>query len=419
MPPDLEFEEAVRYLLSLGHETLSIKLGLETIERLLCALNHPQQKFQSVQIAGTNGKGSTAAMVNQICLSAGIKTGLYTSPHLVSITERIRINGEQITQADFARIAARVREAANELKLQDGALPTFFEQVTAIALVAFAEMNVDLAILETGLGGRLDATTAARAKIAALTQIDYDHQEYLGNTLELIAAEKVAIVRPDSIFITTRQNPEVMRVIESHCREVGTRPVISGGSLKVNGADTQGHMRVQLCCEDMTGDEFILGLRGRHQISNASLAVDIARALGTYGFRIDDRSIMHGLEHARHPGRLELIKVDDTKPALLFDGAHNPAGALTLHDFLQEFIKGPVTMIFGAMKDKEIYAMAKTLFSRAAIVILTQVSNPRTAMTADLVTICQGLADSDDAELPETISTGSPLEAMNIAMNRT
>ncbi|MGH9900882.1 MAG: bifunctional folylpolyglutamate synthase/dihydrofolate synthase, partial [Pyrinomonadaceae bacterium] len=192
----MQFDEALRYLLSLGHETLAIKLGLANTERLLDALGRPQDAFPCVQIAGTNGKGSTAAMLAAVTRAAGVRTGLYTSPHLVSITERIRVNGIDITPDAFARIATAVRGASAEVQRATGALPTFFEQVTAGALVAFRESGVELAVLETGLGGRLDATTAARAQTVAVTPVALDHQEYLGHTLREIAAEKAAIIRP-------------------------------------------------------------------------------------------------------------------------------------------------------------------------------------------------------------------------------
>ncbi len=192
----MQFDEAVKYLLSLGHETLAMKLGLVNVERLLAALDEPQRAYPAVQIAGTNGKGSTAAMLAAISRAGGIRTGLYTSPHLVSITERINIAGIQIAPAEFARHATRVRAAAESLHAATGARPTFFEQVTAIALVAFRAAQVELAILETGLGGRLDATTVARAATVAITPIALDHQAYLGDTLAEIAAEKAAIIRP-------------------------------------------------------------------------------------------------------------------------------------------------------------------------------------------------------------------------------
>src|SRR5687767_10729888 len=193
----MNFNEATAYLLSLGHETLAMKLGLVNIERLLTALGNPQKEFAAVQIAGTNGKGSTAIVLDSICRSAKIDTGLYTSPHLISITERIRISGHDIEPEHFARLTARVKQAAEELVQEDElqTLPTFFEHVTAIALLAFREAGVRLAILETGLGGRLDATTAARADIVAVTPIAMDHQEYLGQTLGEIAAEKAAIIQ--------------------------------------------------------------------------------------------------------------------------------------------------------------------------------------------------------------------------------
>src|ERR1044072_2197563 len=194
----MSFEEALAYLLSLGHETLTIKLGLRNTEVLLAALGNPHKDFPSVQIAGTNGKGSTAVMLDSICRAAGIRTGLYTSPHLVSITERIVIDGAEISQEDFARHATTVRAAAESLldDKQIEALPTFFEHVTAIALIAFREAGVEVAILETGLGGRLDATTAARAAIVGITSIAMDHEDYLGDTLGSIAADKVATLRP-------------------------------------------------------------------------------------------------------------------------------------------------------------------------------------------------------------------------------
>src|SRR5215831_10317423 len=194
----MTFEQALSYLLSLGHETLTIKLGLKNTETLLAALGNPQRLFPAVQIAGTNGKGSTAVFLDSICRVAGIRTGLFTSPHLITITERIKVDARPILEIQFARLTSVVKAVAEQLvtrgELQT--LPTFFEHVTATALLAFARGHVELAILETGLGGRLDSTTAARANIVAITQIAMDHEEYLGYTIEEIASEKAAIIRP-------------------------------------------------------------------------------------------------------------------------------------------------------------------------------------------------------------------------------
>src|SRR5690348_12400258 len=255
----MQFDEAVQYLLGLGHETLTIKLGLRNTELLLAALDNPERSYLAVQIAGTNGKGSTAAMLDSMCGAAGIRTGLYTSPHLVSMTERIRIAGCDISCDEFARHATTVRRVAEELlaRREIEALPTFFEQVTAIALLAFREARVELAILETGLGGRLDATTAANASIVGITSIAMDHEDYLGDTLASIAAEKAAIIRPGVVAIIGQQQPEALRVLLERCAAVGVQPSLTG---ERDFTQRNTNFLGQLS----------LGLRGRHQIENAS-----------------------------------------------------------------------------------------------------------------------------------------------------
>src|SRR6267378_4261626 len=227
----MSFDEALAYLLSLGHETLTMKLGLGNTETLLNALENPQIEFPSVQIAGTNGKGSTSVTLDSICRAAAIRTGLFTSPHLISITERIRIAGEQVSETDFARLTTQVKDCAAELvapgRLET--LPTFFEHVTAIALLAFREAKVELAILETGLGGRRDSTTAAGADIVAITPVAMDHEEYLGDSLAEIAAEKAAIIRPGVTAIVAPQIEEALKVIIRQCQSVGVEPRLLSG----------------------------------------------------------------------------------------------------------------------------------------------------------------------------------------------
>jgi dihydrofolate synthase/folylpolyglutamate synthase len=343
----MNFQEAVSYLLSLGHETLTIKLGLRNTELLLSALGNPERAFASVQIAGTNGKGSTAVMLDSICRAAGIKCGLYTSPHLVSITERITISGVQISPEEFAACVTTVRDVAAQFE----ALPTFFEQLTVAALLAFRNARIELAILETGLGGRLDSTTAAKASIVAITPISMDHEEYLGDTLESIAAEKAAIIRPGVQAVIAKQDPVALGVLLRRCEETGVTPIL----------DT-----------DMHGYEGVrLGLRGRHQVENAGVAIRLAELLD-----IPDTAIITGLETATHPGRLELIQHE---PAFLIDGAHNPAGAKSLRDYLNEFAARPLTLVFGAMRDKQLEQMAEILFPCADTLILTTIKNPRSA----------------------------------------
>jgi dihydrofolate synthase/folylpolyglutamate synthase len=373
----MTFDEAVKYLLGLGHETLVVKLGLENVRRLLAALSHPEQSFPAVQIAGTNGKGSTAAMLDAVCRAASIKTALYTSPHLVSITERIKLDGRDIRPEEFARETLRVRNAALTVRDDAGALPSFFEQVTAIALCAFREARVDLAILETGLGGRLDATTAALATVVAVTPVALDHQEYLGTTLRKIAAEKAAIIRPNVECVIARQDPDALEVILARCRDGEVAPRFATGDIRVEGATSDGRLRATFRTDEDLYENVTLSLRGRHQLANAATAIALAEVLRARGFtQITRAAIVAGLESAAHPGRLELI---DGSPSLLFDGAHNPAGARALRAHLDEFARTPLTIIFGAMRDKDLTEIAAALFTAAGHLILTSIDTPRAA----------------------------------------
>ncbi|MBK9162783.1 MAG: hypothetical protein IPM21_02495 [Acidobacteria bacterium] len=270
----MNFQESEKYLYSLGNEVEAMKLGLENIRTLLAELGNPHEKYLKVQVAGTNGKGSVCAFLDSICGQADIRRGLYTSPHLVSITERIKIDGADISEGDFARLATHVRETSERL-LSDGRLayrPTFFEQVTAIALLAFAEAKVELAILETGLGGRLDATTAANAEIAAITQIDLDHQEYLGDTIEQIAAEKAAIIRQQTeAVVIGRQSPAVMNVLEGVIGEAHSRGVFVRETAVVFDESALG-----MPLRSLTSN---LSLLGAHQVANAEVAILVADIL--------------------------------------------------------------------------------------------------------------------------------------------
>ncbi|HLO00036.1 MAG TPA: folylpolyglutamate synthase/dihydrofolate synthase family protein [Pyrinomonadaceae bacterium] len=404
----MNFSEATQYLLSLGHETLAIKLGLRNTKLLLEQLGHPENSYRSVQIAGTNGKGSTAVFLASICRAAGIATGLYTSPHLVSITERIKIDGQDITEVNFAAYATEVRTASEELvalgKLE--ARPTFFEQVTAIALLAFRERRVEVAILETGLGGRLDATTAVGAGIVAITPISLDHEEYLGHTLNEIAAEKAAIIHPHSEVVVAPQTPETQRVILERCRETGVRPVWVR-------KDSCESLRDRYICRtaNKVYENIQLGLRGAHQLTNAATAITLAEMLALSGAPIDKEAIREGLKSARHPGRLELFEghpENGEKFSVLLDGAHNAAGARALRTYLDHVklsTNAPLTLIFGAMADKQLDEMAATLFPVASRLILTQPHNPRSANIAELRQLAGRYAPGVASELTSNSAT--------------
>ncbi len=399
----MNFDEARQYLLSLGHEVLAMKLGLANIERLLDALGNPQRSFRAVQIAGTNGKGSVAAMLDAILRAARIKTGLYTSPHLVSITERIRIAGREITPARFAALATDVRAASVELERRTSALPTFFEQVTAIALLAFREAGVEFAILETGLGGRLDATTAARASLVAITPIALDHQEYLGTTLAQIAAEKAAIIRPGvAAAVIAPQEAEAAALIERRCRECGVEPTFATRATTFAGSCEEWRMRLDFETERDTYRGVCLSLRGHHQATNAAVAIALAEHLSEHGFQVSREQIIEGLETAEHAGRLELRRDAATGLRILFDGAHNTAGARALRAYLDEFISAPVTLVFGVMRDKQVQEIAATLFPSAHRIILTRPDNVRAASVETLARAVPASLDSSTITLAPT-----------------
>jgi len=372
----VNFQEAESYLYSLGNEVSAMKLGLDAMRVLLDAVGNPQKNYLKVQVAGTNGKGSVCAFLDSICNTAGIKVGTFTSPHLISITERVRINDCDISDEEFARHATVVREVCERL-VNDGTLetvPTFFEQVTAIALVAFADAGVEVAILETGLGGRLDATTAANAEIAAITRIDLDHQEYLGNTLEEIAAEKAAIIGPTTqAVVVGEQVGAALDVVIARCREFN---IIHEAANKSYGCVIDVRSGKKIVYEsdvDPPRDLGVeLGLKGRHQIENAYTAVMISGVLAReFDVAISEEQDREGVKNAGHPGRLEY------QGRYLFDGAHNVGGARALSAYLREFEQRPITLVFGAMEDKDVGEIANILFPLAEKVILTRPDNSR------------------------------------------
>lgn len=380
----MNFSEASQYLLSLGNEVEAMKLGLRNIRVLLKALGDPQKNYLKVQVAGTNGKGSVCAFLDSICREAGIKTGIYTSPHLISITERIRIGGEDISEEEFARLGTVVRETSEKLVAdgQLGYIPTFFEQMTAIGLLAFAEASVELAILETGLGGRYDAVTAANAEIAAITQIALDHQEYLGDTIEKIAAEKAAIINVNtrSVIVGEQKHEQAMQVILDRCQAFGIVPSVV----------------------DMTVLSELIsepGLSGRHQRSNSETAVLVIQSLKDNYFNILPENIAVGLKKAKHPGRLEF------QGKFLFDGAHNTAGAEALREYLDEFAVGPITLIFGAMKEKDVAQIADILFPKAENIIFTQPKNSRAMSVEKLADFLPEKFDRDKAYMSEDVAS--------------
>ncbi len=372
----MTYQEAVRYLYSLGNEVQTAKLGLERITALLAALGDPQRKFRVVHVAGTNGKGSTCAMIEAGLRAAGVRTALYTSPHLMEPTERIRIAGEEVAETEFAEVFEKVHACAERM-LREGSIdlhPTYFETVTAMAFLAFQQANVETAVIETGLGGRLDATNVVRPEVAVITPIDYDHRNFLGDTIELIAAEKAGILKPDATAVIARQRPEAMRVLMEKANEVDC-PVLLTSDWKVLELDVGARgSRVR------TGAYTIdCPLAGEHQAENALAA---AMALDLLGVRPE------GIAQTRWPGRLERVH---ERPEIILDGAHNPAGAEALAAYIRRFYADrPVWLVFGAMRDKAVKEMAEILFPLAERVILAAPDNARAMEMAELRALAPG-----------------------------
>ena len=389
----MNFEEATKYLYGLGNETLAMKLGLESVRALARALGDPQLKFPAIHIAGTNGKGSTAAMTASVLRAAGLRAGLYTSPHLVSITERIRIGAEEIAPDEFARLTADVRAAGERLVAENAlpAPPTFFEQVTMIAYLYFAEKKVDLAVLEVGLGGRLDATNICEPVVSAITPVGFDHQKYLGDTLESIAGEKAGIVKPGAPVVIAPQSVEAMKVIVARCEEMNAPMIVTSDPFDVEAAGGDENIgRYRFRYRASSGEYALqLRLRGRHQVTNAVVAIHIAEQLRIAGFDIPRAAIVAGLNNAEWPGRLEMIRPSPSQAPLLLDGAHNIDGARSLRDFLNGHFRSiPITIIFGAMADKSFGEMGDILFPAANQVIVTSVASLR---AADIAAIAEAV----------------------------
>ena len=382
----MNYAQSVEYLLGLGHETIAIKLGLESIRLLLHELCHPHQTLRTVHIAGTNGKGSTSAMIAEMARADGLVTGLYTSPHLVDITERIKINGIPIAHDEFAHLATRVRNASENL-LGRGALPaqpSFFEQVTALAFCYFAQQRVELVVLEVGLGGRLDATNICRPEICAITPIGGDHQSYLGHTLAEIAFEKAGIIKARIPVVSAPQADDVMGVIQRRCAELDAPLIIARDDPRVR---VTGDGFCTLALKTARSEyDVTLGLRGRHQVTNALVAIHVGELL-----EFKQGSIEAGLRSVVWPGRLDLIKRPG-KAALLIDGAHNPDGAQTLRGFIDEFYppdSTAITLVFGAMSDKALDEMIRILFPVASNSVAVRIDNPRSVEPEEIVRVAK------------------------------
>ena len=397
----MNYSQAISFLNSLGNEITTAKLGLENMRNLLNFLGHPQKEFPCVLIAGTNGKGSVAAFTESIMRKAGYRTGLYTSPHLVKVEERIKVHGEQITQYDFARLTKKVRHSieallfntTNEIKkLQRH--PTHFEILTAIALLYFAERQVEIAVVEVGLGGRLDATNIIDPVLAVITSISFDHQAYLGKDLESITREKIGIIKKMLAsqhsyssclpVVCSSTNKTVINLVKHQCKSNQAQFISAFQDLNFKILNNSLETTL-LGVEPVLGKKIKLKipLPGTHQVNNVLAAIQIIEILNKTGFKVSASALKRGVSQTVWPGRLEIRR---TSPRIILDGAHNTQAAKSVRCHIAKFLSSEkVLLIYGSLRDKDITGIMSNLAGLAREVILTQPKSERGATPQEIL----------------------------------
>ena len=359
------------YLDSLNVDKM--RFGLKAITELLSQLGNPQNSYKTILIAGTNGKGSTAAMIASILCSAGYKVGLYTSPHLVDVRERIVINGKKIPLKEFNRTIADVKDKKEQPV-------TYFEFLTAVAFVYFQRQKVDIAVLEVGLGGRLDATNVCKPLVSVITNISLDHMDYLGNTLDSIAREKAGIIKQKGICITAAKQNKVLEVLKNVCLRRRAKLYCLSSDIKIK-KQKDGILNYEGLYRNLKNLK--IPLQGDHQLSNAALALAAIELCEKKGFSIADTAIYAGLKNTHWEARLEVLQ---NQPFFLLDGAHNPAGISVLcRSFKKDFSYRRLILIFGALADKDYRRMLQKIVPLASIIILTQLKTKRAVPVNDIM----------------------------------
>ncbi len=366
--------EAVTWLAQLSPSV--IRLGLDRVQAALAVLKNPQTQYPAIHVAGTNGKGSTCAFAASCLGQQGYRVGLYTSPHLVRINERFQVAGEQITDELLGQRVNEVLAAVGP----DHQL-TFFEFGTVVALWHFAQEKIDVAVLETGLGGRLDAVTCARPSVTAITSISLDHMQYLGKTTRKIAFEKAGILKPNVPVVVSRQSPEVIEVIEKHARKLGSPMRLEGRDFKFEPEAGGKSFIYRGMRTSVSG--LVPGLRGAHQVQNAAVALACLELLEDRGIKISKDNARLGLSSTRWPGRLEEVA---GSPLLVLDAAHNPGGMAALAQALDAlYPRKKIHLVFGVLADKDHLPMLHTLFPKCAAAYLTPVGSLRTLEPSDFI----------------------------------
>jgi len=377
----MRYDETLDWLFSL--ENMGIKLGLDRMRDLMASLGNPERSFRSVHVAGTNGKGSVCAMLASIFQEAGIVTGLYTSPHLVDYEERIQVQGVMIPREEVSLIAGEIRDKLESPDFPKGRRLTFFEITTAIAFLYFRKKGVQIAVVEVGMGGRLDATNVVQPECTVITRISLEHTQYLGDTVAKIAYEKAGIIKEDVTVITAETDETALRVIDAVARDRGAPLLVAGRDIEF-----------RVTSKDWTGIEVHLGsidktvkipLAGAFQASNAAMACECAMEVAGRGVRLKENDICHGLQNVKWPGRVEVVMEE---PKVVFDVSHTPDGAFVVAEELNELHKGGWVLVLGVLDDKDLDGIGRIFGEMSAKAIAT---SPKTKRAFPAETVAKAL----------------------------
>jgi dihydrofolate synthase/folylpolyglutamate synthase len=399
----MEYQEALDWLLDL--EVMGIKLGLTNVRELLSRLGDPQRQFRSVHVAGTNGKGSVSAMTASILKAQGYRTALYTSPHMVDFRERVQVDGLPISRKQLCRLVKEVKGQVDDMCLaKPEACPTFFEVTTALAFLHFAELGTELAVVEVGMGGRLDATNVIVPECTAITRIGLEHTRYLGDTLGKIAFEKAGIIKPGVPVVTAEHDPETLGVIRARASELASplRIVAEGVDFKLIESSLQG-TKVLL---HRNGMQAFLPLIGSYQASNAGLAFALVECLRSRGIAVSDEAVRRGLETVTWPGRMELVR---RRPDVLLDATHTPQGAEAVAEDLRRLVKGRIILVMGVLDDKDLEGVVSPF---ARISDLGIAVAPLTARAFPAETVCKAMR----MHMGKAEAAGSVVEGLCMAL---
>jgi dihydrofolate synthase/folylpolyglutamate synthase len=376
------YDETLKELYAL--KRLGMRPGLATIKALLGGLGEPHIEYRSIHIAGTNGKGSTSAMLEAILTEAGIRTGLFTSPHLINFNERIRVEKSPITDADVVRVARRIKKAAKGVR----ARPTFFEFCTAMAFEYFKSSSVDTAILEVGMGGRADSTNVTTPELSIITSIGYDHKLQLGTTLGQIAKEKAGIIKRFGVVVSAAQRPTVQRLLKQISRKRSAELLTLGADFRVQQVKSgRGGSRFDYSGIDLKLRGLDINLNGPFQVRNAALALAAIEVLRRRGYDIPAGAVRRGLKTVEWPGRVETIA---RRPLVILDSAHNPDGARALKEALGDFRYSRLILVIGVTSGKDARGILKRLAPISDKIILTRADDERGAPVGDLLKALKG-----------------------------